>query len=185
MMEVFATLLITLVLAVPLWRLLRSSKPTPGNSGELRDRGLNNCPPQHCQYFSQVRQALSISDEQYLRERASPLVARKALQERRNVAKKFLAGLYQDFSNLERWGRTIAALSPAIARRQETERLALGFKFRVLYAWVWLRLSTGNVSLPAMESLTGLVGRYAAHMQQAMEAINIMSAGGLRTKINA
>jgi N-glycosylase/DNA lyase len=141
--------------------------------------------PQHYLYFPQVRQALSASDEQYLSDAAPPDVAKRARLERRAVARQFLSGLHEDFSSLERLARMITALSPVISREQETERLILGVKFRLLYAWVWLRISTGVAPLEQLEQLTGLVGRLATRMEQATAAVGALSAAGLNTKLSA
>jgi hypothetical protein len=139
----------------------------------------------HYAYFPQIRQALSATDTAYLMKSAPPHVARKARRERRLVARRFLQGLHEDFSNLSRLGRIIAALSPEISRQQETERLMLSLKFQFLYAFVWLRLSTGNLPLPQLESLTGLVGRLATRMDEAMTEISALSAGRVPTQLRA
>jgi hypothetical protein len=111
-------------------------------------------------------------------------VAQTAHRERRAVARKFLAGLHEDFSSLERLARMVAALSPVISSEQEKERLILGLKFRLLYAWVWLRLSAGRAPLEQIEQLTGLVGRLATRMDQAMTAVSALSAPGLNSSLN-
>jgi hypothetical protein len=131
----------------------------------------------HFGYFPLIRQALSSADSHYLLENAPPHVAKQALRERRAVARGFLKGLHEDFSNLARLGRIIAALSPEISRQQETERLILSLKFQILYAFVWLRLSTGNLPIEQLEHLTGLVGRLATRMDEAMAEISALSAG--------
>jgi hypothetical protein len=130
-------------------------------------------------YFPQIRQALSVADTKYLMENAPPGVAKRALRERRAVARRFLQGLHEDFSNLARLGRIIAGLSPVVSRQQEMERLILSLKFQVLYALVWLRLSAGNLPLEQLDHLTELVGRFAKRMDVAMEEINALSAGPL------
>ena len=113
----------------------------------------------HLRYFPQIRQALSAADSQYLMENAPPHVAKQALRERRAVARRFLKGLHEDFSNLARLGRIIAALSPEVSREQETERLILSLKFQILYTLVWLRLSTGNLPLAAAGTSDGISGK--------------------------
>jgi len=133
----------------------------------------------HYRYFPQIRQALSAADSQYLLENAPSSVAKRAIRERRAVARNFLKGLHEDFSNLVRLGRIIAVLSPEVSREQETERLILNLKFQILYALVWLRLSTGNLPLQQLEQLTGLVGRLATRMDEAMTEISALSAGPL------
>jgi hypothetical protein len=176
---------LALALFLVLFWLLRPRRRHPGAGPSPADMKMESILPRHYRYFPQVRQALSALDEQYLRERASPKVARKALRERRAVARKFLAGLREDFSCLERMARMIAALSPVISREEETERLILGMRFRLLYAWVWLRLSTGRAPLDQIEHLTGLLGSLATRMERAMTAIGALSAPGLNTGLNA
>jgi hypothetical protein len=112
-------------------------------------------------------------------------VAKQALGERREIARQFLKGLHEDFSNLSRLGRIIAALSPEVSREQETQRLILSVKFQILYALVRLRLSTGNLPLAQLEDLTGLVGRLAARMDEAMAVITAQSAGQVSQRVRA
>lgn len=149
------------------------------------DQALENFVPYHYRYFPQVRQALSSGDREYLRQAAPPQVAKKAIRERREVARHFLSGLLEDFSKLERLARIVAALSPVVSREQETERLLLGLRFRMLYALVWLRLSLGRVPLLELGELTNLVGRLAVRMEQAMADINALSAEHLPRGLNA
>ena len=179
-----AIFLATALLTVLLW-LLRPRHRAPKSGQAGMDLKMESCLPRHYRYFPQVRQALSASDEEYLERVAPRDVAQTAHRERRAVARKFLAGLREDFSNLERLARLVAALSPVISSEQETERLILGAKFRLLYAWVLLRLSTGRAPLEQIEQLTGLVGRLATRMEQAMAAIGALSAPGLDSSLNA
>jgi len=182
-LAIIVLLAIVFLLAV-LW-LLRPALYAPRAGRSPKDLRLENFLPRHYGYFPQVRQALSSVDKEYLDKVAPREVAQIALRERRDVARQFLAGLRQDFSNLERLARMVAALSPIISSEQETERLVLGLKFRLLYAWVWLRLSTGRVPLSQLEHLTGLVGRLATRMEQAMAAVGALSAPGLNSNLHA
>ena len=165
--------------------LLRPRRGAPKAGQSPMDLKMESFLPRHYRYFPQVRQALSASDEEYLEIVAPRDVAQIAHRERRAVARKFLAGLHEDFSNLERLARMIAALSPVISGEQETERLILGLKFRLLYARVWLRLSTGREPLEQLEQLTSLVGRLATRMEQAMAAVSALSVPGLNSSLNA
>lgn len=165
---------------VLVWLLVPGHKSgeTP-NAGTFGD-GEHSLPrARHYQYFPQIRQALSAADAHYLKEHASPETARKALRERRQVAQRFLQGLHEDFSSLARLGRVIAALSPEISRKQETERLILTLKFQVLYSLVRLRLYTGSIPLDQIAGLTGLVGRLAIRMDEAMAQVSALSMGPL------
>jgi hypothetical protein len=172
------------IFALLLWLLNPQRRRVDAAYSPL-DGNVEKLLPLHYRYFPQVRQALSGSDEHYLRDRASAPVAHQALRERRAVARRFLAGLLKDFSNLERLARTIAALSPVISREQETERVMLGLKFRLLYALVWFRLSTGSIPVQNIEHLTSLVGKLATRMEQAMAAIGAVSTEGLTSGFRA
>jgi len=167
-----------------LWLMAPRKRSAEAGGGPDIDRAMESALPKHYQFFPQIRQALSAGDDQYLREVAPPDIAKKVLRERRAVARSFLRGLHEDFSKLERLARMVASLSPMVSREQETERLLLGLRFRLLYALVWLRLSTGRVPLPQFEQLTELIGRLALRMEHAMTEISALSAGRLTRGIN-
>jgi hypothetical protein len=179
MNELSIVLLLALTLAgILLWLLIPGQKSSNEAASSFRRNLRDKLPTaKHFAYFPQIRQALSAADAEFLRKNASPEVAKRALRERRAVARRFLSGLHEDFSNLARLGRTIAALSPEVIRQQEMDRLFLSVKFQILYALVWLRLSTGNLPLAQLEHLTGLVGRLASRMDEAMAEISALSAG--------
>ncbi|MGH9679176.1 MAG: hypothetical protein ACRD4Y_04440 [Candidatus Acidiferrales bacterium] len=132
--------------------------------------------PRHYRFLPQIRQALSPGDEEFLRKAAPPRVANQVRRERRAIALNFLRGLREDFTNLDRMGRMIAGLSPEVSHQQETERWILGLKFQCLYAVVWLSFFSGSFPLRRVEQLTGLIGRLAIRMEQAMARINALSA---------
>lgn len=159
-----------------LWLLVSGREPSNGTAPSFSS--LDALPTaRHYGYFSQIRQALSIADSNYLRENAPRHVAKRALRERRAVARGFLKGLHEDFSNLAKLGRVIATLSPEISHKQETERFFLSLKFQILYYLVSLRLAAGNLPLEQLENLTGLIGRLATRMDMAMAEISALSAG--------
>jgi hypothetical protein len=179
-----AILLAIALSGILVWLLIPRHKSSRTALAPFHPDAINALPTaRHYGYFPQVRQALSAADSQYLIETAPPHVAKQALRERRVVARRFLKGLHEDFSNLAKLGRIIAALSPEVSHEQETERLILSLKFQILYTLVWLRLSTGNLPLQQLEHLTGLVGRLATRMDEAMAKISALSAmplaGGL------
>jgi len=174
-----------LVFALLLLWLLRPRRQSEVPAAPAIDRALDIDFPKHYRYFPQIRQALSAGDDQYLREVAPPEVAQQVFRERRAVARKFLRGLHEDFSNLERLGRIVASLSPVVSRKQESEQILLGLQFRLLYGFVWLRLSSGRVPLGQIEHLTELIGRLALRMEQAMAQISALSAERLSREISA
>jgi hypothetical protein len=185
MSELTIYILLAVAFAVLLLWLLRPRRRPAGVAGSHIDLGMATILPKHYQFFPQIRQALSAIDEKYLREVAPPHVVQQALRERRKVALCFLSGLREDFTNLERLGRMVATLSPVISREQETERLLLGLRFRLFYGIVWLSILTGTVSLEHIEHLTGLVGRLAARMEQAMAAVNALSADPVSSELQS
>jgi hypothetical protein len=168
------------------WLLIPKREPVDTDVTAIRTAGKEALlGARHYLYFPLIRQALSAEDSRYLQENAPPDIAKKALRERRAVARKFLQGLHEDFSNLARLGRIIAALSPEVSHEQERERLALSLRFQLLYALVWLRLSTGNLPLHQLEHLTGLVGRLATRMDEAMARVSAISAGQVSGQASA
>jgi hypothetical protein len=185
MSDVSITVLVVLAVSIAVFLLLRPWRRAPKAGRSPQDLKMESFLPRHYGYFPQVRQALSAFDNEYLDRVAPRDVAQAAHRERRAVARQFLAGLRQDFSNLERLARMVAALSPVISSEQETERLVLGLKFRLLYAWVWLRISTGRAPVDQIEHLTGLVGTLATRTGEAMAAVGALSAPGLNSNLSA
>jgi hypothetical protein len=182
----FVILLAIGVSGVLLWLLIPGHKSSRTAAATFHSNVKDALPTaKHYAYFPQIRQALSAADSNYLRETAPSHVAKQALRERRAVARRFLKGLHEDFSNLARLGRIIAALSPEVSREQETKRLFLSVKFQILYSLVLLRLSTGNLPLEQLERLTGLVERLATRMDGAMAEISALSAGQLPRGLGA
>ncbi len=186
MSELTVYILIASGFSIVLLWLMRPGRHFSESNRSPVDQSLESFLPRHYRFFPQVRRALSDADVQYLRVAAPPPACpEKALRERRAVARGFLFGLREDFSKLERLARMITALSPVISRQQETERLLLSVRFRVLFSMVWLRLSLGWVPLQQIEHLTELVGRLAIRMEHAMAEINALSAERLPRGLSA
>ena len=187
MSELSIIILLAIALSgILLWLLIPRHGSSRAAATSLHVEAINVLPTaKHYGYFPQIRQALSAADSRYLTETAPPHVAKQALRERRAVARRFLEGLHEDFSNLAKLGRIIAVFSPEVSRKQETDRLILSLKFQILYSLVWLRLSAGNLPLAQLEHLTGLVGRLSARMDAAMAEINALSAGQLPGSLGA
>ncbi len=140
---------------------------------------IENQFPSHYRYFPQVRQALSKADPEYLKRRASKTIQRQVQAERREVARKFLLGLKEDFSRLDRLGRTVAALSPEVTQAKEAERFWLALRFQIIYRLVRLRLQTGSVCLPQLTQLTKLVGSFASRIETAITSLEDASLAQL------
>lgn len=182
-MVIFVGIALALLVAL-LWLMRERPQARELPDAELKSR-IEELFPLHLRYFAQVRQALSPADQEYLSLRASRRIQRQARAERLDVARRFLDGLQEDFFRLERLARAVAALSPAVSRSQEAERLWLGLRFRILHRAVWLRLATGGVSLPQLTRLTELVGNLAAQIEASMAALEEVSMSRLRSGLSA
>src|ERR1700722_6529085 len=177
----FVILLVIALSGILLWLLIPKHKSSKTAPVSFPSDAISALPTaRHFAYFPQIRQALSADDTRYLRDSAPAQVAKLALREPRAVARGFLKGLHEDFSNLARLGRIVAALSPEVSREQETERLVLTLKIQLIYSLTWLCLSTGNLPLEQLEHMTGLVEKLATRMDAAMAEISAVSASQLR-----
>ena len=185
MSELMIGVTLALAFAALLIRLMRPRRHATKAGRPGIDQDVESVLPKHYRFFPQVRQALSAGDNEYLLNAAPPRIAQQVLRERRAIAKRFLHGLHEDFSSLERLARMVASLSPVVSREQEMERLYLGLKFRLLYVMVWVRLSTGQVPLQQLAHLTELVGRLALRMEQAMAEISALSTDHLPSRLSA
>lgn len=127
----------------------------------------------HCRHFPQMRQALSQADTEFLAHRLPAGELKLWRGERRRVLRSFLTGLGEDYARLDYMARKVAALSPAIERKRELERLWLGLEFRVLYRIVLLRLVTeGFAPRVQLEQLTQLLATLSSRLEAAMESVN-------------
>jgi hypothetical protein len=179
----FAGVAVALLLAL-FWLLRRPASKSVQT--ELRGKvAIEDLFPLHCRHFPQIRQALSIRDEEFLRGRVSPQELKKWRAERRDVLRQFLLGLGEDFLRLDRLARTVAALSPEVSRARETERLWLSLRFRVLYRLVNIGLYTSRSSLSQLTRLTEMVGSFAAQIEAAIAALEKTSASKLRADFSA
>jgi hypothetical protein len=180
---IFGGLAVLLLLAL-LWLLREKPEGQPAAAHLALKPAIEELFPLHCRYFPQVRQALSLADQKYLRERASAKIHRQAHAERRKVTRQYLAGLREDFVRLDRLGRTAAALAPRVNRKLEAERFRLGLQFRFHYRVVQVRLMTGSVSVPQLARLTDLLGSLAAQIEAAMAALEETSMARLRSSLS-
>jgi hypothetical protein len=123
----------------------------------------------HCRNFGIVRRALSEEDENFLAQRASSAVGRRARTVRRAVALQFMAGVREDYSRLDRLARMLTALSPKADRRREVERLWFGLRFELLCELVSLKLRCGALPISQMHHLADLVGNLAVRLEKAIQ----------------
>jgi hypothetical protein len=123
----------------------------------------------HCRYFAQMRQVLGQGDRHFLRGRLSASEITNWGQQRRQVLKRFLAALGDDYARLDFLSRRIAALSPHIQRKHELQRIWLGLRFRILYRVVAMRLAVeGLVPVESIARLTGVLGALSYQLEGSM-----------------
>lgn len=131
--------------------------------------------PVHCRHFPQIQHALNASDQTFVERRLPAEIARQWRAERREVIQLYFQGLRQDFLGLEKLARLLAALSPAVKRRQEWEWLRLGIQFRILYRMTQVRLVIYTMPTAELirltEMLTALKFILESTMNQMTEAL--------------
>jgi len=133
----------------------------------------------HCCYWPVVLQCISSADAAYVRQRC-PSSVREWQAERRRVLRGYLAGLREDHRRLAELGRAVARLAPKLSREREMERLRLGFRFRVLYLLVCMRVWLGMTSPTALGRLTETVGNLAANIEGTMSLLGESALARLR-----
>jgi hypothetical protein len=122
-----------------------------------------------CRYFAQMRQVLGPADQHFLRGRLPASDISNWGQERRQVLKRFLAALGEDYARLDYLSRRFAALSPHIRREHELQRIWLGLRFRILYRVVATRLAVeGLVPVESIARLTGVLGMLSYQLEGSM-----------------
>jgi len=127
-------------------------------------------------YFPQVKQALAADDFAFLASRGLPLLARRVRKERRRIALAYLESLRNDFLKLWGLARVIASLSPEVGVAQEVARLRLGLTFALRYEMVRITFLLGLAPLPALGSLSEVVGRLAIRLEATMRDLGERSA---------
>jgi hypothetical protein len=127
-------------------------------------------------YFPQVRQALAADDFAFLASRGSRLLVRRVRRERQRITLDYLACLHNDFRELWRLARVIASLSPRVGAGQEFARLRLGLAFTLRYEMIRIKFLLGFAPLPALGSLSEVVGKLAIRLETAMRDLGERSA---------
>ena len=149
----------------------RTSKSTPAG----RPAAPAEFFPVHSRYFPQVRHALSCEDAPYLAGRASPAVYRRWRKAVRRAGRKYLVGLREDFSGLNRLARHLTLYSPQVKAGQEAELLRLNLRFQFLYGVVVWHFLLGRPAGERLEQMAGLIGGLGSRLEQAALAPEISS----------
>lgn len=131
---------------------------------------------QHVTYLSQITQALSDQDVDYLSLRGEPSLVNRVREERRAVIRHYLDAIQGDFERLIAFARVIALLSPEVSAAHEWERLRLMIRFRSRLFWIRLRLFTGIIPVRQLMRLTGMVASLGLRLDAAMSALGERAA---------
>lgn len=170
----FAALSLGLLLAV-IWLV---AKPLPAEVSLHPSPNLEIEPllAHHSRHFPQMRRILNRADEEFLTRRVSHASLKTWRAERRHVLRRFLAGLAEDYANLDYLARTVSALSTQVHRKDELERIWLGLRFRAFYRMVSLRLAAeGSAPLKQLEQLTAMLATLSSRLEAGMAGLEVAS----------
>jgi hypothetical protein len=140
---------------------------------------LESLTAKHFRHLAQIRRALTDEDRFFIDSRLPEGSAKRLRVERRTALRKYLVGIGEDFACLDRLAREVASLSPKIEHRQETERLLLEFRFRILYRIALFRLGTvGSLPFDAVAHLSGVVGGLSRQVEAMMATLQTLAPEG-------
>lgn len=125
----------------------------------------------HVNFLPHIRQALDISDYDFLAEKSTPVMQRRVRRERRDVALAYLSALRLEFEDLLRMARIIAGLSPEIVVMQEFERLRLTVKFMWRYELIRMKLRMGFAPLQQLDRLGNLISGLSVRLEMAVKEL--------------
>jgi len=140
-------------------------------------------PTAYLENSSEIERLSAELEEERTQNAASGGFRRGLTPARRQMLRKLLVGLKEDFSRLDRLMCTVAALAPEVEGRQETQRLWLWLRFRLHYGLARLSLTIGRFSQPELTSICGLFDRLATRTQVALENLEHSSLKPLRSKL--
>lgn len=173
-LALFAFIAIVVVLLLLLAWALRGNGPhgeSHSNWKILEESGRS-----HVSFLPQMRQALKSEDEGFLARTGPSGLRTRVNRERRRVALSYIVALRQDFEELMRISKVLAALSPQVGVGQEFERLRLRASFLWRYRIIWLSLQTGFAPLPQLSELSNLLSAYSVRLEEAMKEMGERAA---------
>ncbi|MGC1687299.1 MAG: hypothetical protein WA734_16860 [Candidatus Acidiferrales bacterium] len=133
----------------------------------------------HFRHLAQIRRALTNEDRLFIDSRLPSGSAKRLRVERRAALRKYLLGIGEDFACLDRLAREVASLSPKVEHRQETERLLLEIRFRILYRIALFRFGmAGSLPFDVVANLSGLVGGLSRQVEAMMAALQVLAPEG-------
>lgn len=167
-MTVTLMILLSIALAVALvWLLFGRRAPKTDLAAAALE--IKKLLPVHCRHFPQIQHILKSEDKEFIDRCAPGHVARRWQAERRHVLRVYIRGLKQDFRGLEQLARLLAALSPEIKRKQESEWFWLGIQFRVLYQLTLLRFAVRGSPAAELVRLAEMLIDLSATLEQSID----------------
>jgi hypothetical protein len=130
----------------------------------------------HVTHCSQIRQALSREDFDYLVAAGRADLARRVRKERLRIARSYVAALRGDFYRLVRLGKIIAKLSPQVVALKEAERLTLTAQFLWRCRLIEARLLLGMAPLKHVVGVSELVGLLGVRIEAALKELGERAA---------
>ena len=166
MLLIAAAVLLMILLAWMLRNPQHLQTTPPGDPASFEESGRR-----HPTYFPVIRQAMSASELEFLADRGSTVLVRRAHRERQRIAFSYLAELRSDFERLLRLARVIAVISPEVQATRELERLRLVLRFSLRYHTILWALRCGLLLLPQLCELSAMVSALASRLELAMNEL--------------
>lgn len=167
-MTITLMILLSIALAVALVWLLFGHRP-PKTDLTTAALEIKKLLPVHCRHFPQIHHILKNEDQEFICRRAPRGIARRWQGERRQVLRLYIQALKQDFRGLEQLARLLAALSPEIKHKQESEWFWLGVQFRALYQLTELRFALYGSPGAELVRLAEMLIDLAATLEQSID----------------
>ena len=139
--------------------------------------GIEGLVPLHTQHFPQLRQALDLADAHYVRWKIAKDGQRMWREERRQILRRFLAGLAGDFAKLNLLRREIDCSAFEMNGRREIARRSTNFCFRLNTRVISVQIALGGPrSMRRLARLTERVASLSAQTEAAMAKLGQSSA---------
>jgi hypothetical protein len=165
--------IIALLLSLFVWS---QRQPKKEASSPTLPTGTQDLKGSAVTHLSQVRQALSREDDQFLDRAAGRELRQRIKRDRRRVVLKYLLALRQDFEGLLRTAKIIAVLSPEIGVGQEFERLRLTMTFLWRLRMIQLAVYAGYAPQPQVDDLSNLISGLSIRLEAAMKKLGERAA---------
>lgn len=166
-------LIIALLFVALVWSLRGAQKRTASSPLPALPQDLQGS---HIAHLPQILRALASTDYEFASERIPQEALRRMRRDRQRVALAYLYALREEFDELLRTARGIAALSPQVAADQELERAVLTLNFLWRYRIIRIGLQMGFAPLPQIRNLSNLLSGLSVRLEAAMKELGERAA---------